>query len=110
MDVEPECLGDIVAMLKQFDISVTGSKDADGIVCLSIEGPMVPDLPKVTVGVHLTVKGRLAMLTATCDMDTGNQAARDRAHASRHVLAGKRRNQSSRASSTSRSGSNANAA
>lgn len=75
MDVEPECLSDIVAMLKQFDIHVIGSGDADGMVCLAIEGPIVPDVPKVTVGVQLTIKGSLAMLVANCEPVGDEQAA-----------------------------------
>lgn len=68
MDVEIDCLADIVPMLKQFDIKVIGSKEADGIVCLAIEGPIVPDTAKVMVGVQLTIINRIATLTAACDV------------------------------------------
>lgn len=67
IDIDIECLGEIVAMLRQFDIRVTGSKEANGVVCLAIEGPLVPDVPKVMVGCQLVVGEKYATLTASCD-------------------------------------------
>lgn len=70
IDVEIECLGEIVAMLRQFDIRVIGSKEASGMVCLAIEGPLVPDVSKVMVGCQLFVGEKYATLTARCDPDS----------------------------------------
>ncbi len=69
IDVEPECLADIIAMLKQFGVTVTGSKEAEGVVCLIIEGDIVPDQPKVKIGVNRVIGSTIATLTATCLSD-----------------------------------------
>ncbi len=66
MDVEPECLADIVAMLDQFDIKVIGSKESDGLICLSIEGMMVPAAPKVMIEVTKVIGSIIGTMTATC--------------------------------------------
>lgn len=71
IDVIPESLAEIVTMLKQFGVSVVGSQQGNGVVCLTIEGDIVPDEPKVMIGVQAVIGKGYATLTARCEADRG---------------------------------------
>lgn len=66
IDIDPECMTDIISMLGQFGVKVIGSKDAERVVCLTIEGDIVPDLPKVMIRVDKAIGTTIATLTALC--------------------------------------------
>lgn len=72
IDVDPDCLAEIVPMLKQFGIRIIGSDWSEGTVCLAIEGDIVPSASKVTIEIFVTTgsgKGNgstVATMTAVC--------------------------------------------
>ena len=69
IDVVPEDLAEIVTMLKQFGVTVVGSQQGHGVVCLTIEGDIVPDEPKVMIGVQVVIGKVYATLTARCEAE-----------------------------------------
>jgi hypothetical protein len=66
IDVDPDCLADIVPMLNQFGIKVIGSDWGEGVVCLAIEGDIVPACSRIMIEVTKVIGSTHATLTATC--------------------------------------------